>query len=129
MDKVANCGTVPKTHGVSRGAARCLGGFGVEEKEQECEEGEEGELAKSEDFEVFGEEQHSIEDAPRTRKVQADAKKLADLSAAQDALEQLPDELVEQFHATATRAGRARKKSRKAIEAEKDALLLSIIKI
>jgi hypothetical protein len=31
-----------------------------------------------------------------------------------DALEQLPDVLVEQFHATATRAGRARKKSRKA---------------
>jgi hypothetical protein len=72
-------------------AARCLGGFGAEEKEQECEEGEEGELAKPEDFEVFGEEQHSIEDAPRTPKEQADAKKLADLSAAQDALEQLPD--------------------------------------
>ena len=90
-------------------AARCLGGFGAEEKEQECEEGEEGkegeegELAKPEDFEVFGEEQHSIEDAPRTPKEQADAKKLADLSAAQDALEQLPDVLVEQFHATATR--------------------------
>jgi hypothetical protein len=69
-------------------AARCLGGFGAEEKEQECEEGEEGkegeegELKKPEDFEVFGEEQHSIEDARRTPKEQADAKKLADLFAA-----------------------------------------------
>ena len=39
------------------------GGFGAEEKEQECEEGEEGELAKPEDFEVFEKEPHSIEES------------------------------------------------------------------
>ncbi len=115
-------------HDIGTSAASSLGGFGAEEKEQEVhqdgEDDDDGELEKPEDFDVFGEQQNSIEDAPRTPKEQEDSKSLADLSAAQDALVELPDELVEQFHSTATRSGRLRKKSRRAVDAEKDGLFL-----
>ena len=44
---------------------------------------------------------------------------LDDMRAEQESAEQLPDALVEQFHTAVTRAGRARKKSRKQMEADK----------
>ena len=97
LDKVAKSGTVPRTrmvchgllHDIGTSAASSLGGCGAEEKEQEVhqdgEDDDDGELEKPEDFDVFGEQQNSIEDTPRTPKEQEDYKSLADLSAAQDA--------------------------------------------
>ena len=47
------------------------------------------------------------------------AEQLDEMRAQQDAVEQLPDALVEQFHTAVTRAGRARKKSRRQVDADK----------
>jgi hypothetical protein len=54
-------------------AARCLGGFGAEEKEQEARKARKARKASSRSQKTSmclesPEEQHSIEDAPRTRR-------------------------------------------------------------
>ena len=98
-------------------------GFGdVDEEEKEAGGGEE-EAEDAADFAVLGEE-HDDDDreAAKSEPVElevAEKLDLDDMRAEQESAEQLPDALVEQFHTAVTRAGRARKKSRKQMEADK----------